>query len=155
METTRLTDEQIRDLCVICTRDEAGKHFTEAGAVYADHWEDLERAGMIAVYRPVHGPTDVYYSQEHWSLKVTEDGRALVDAHPELHPAEPPTSLDDLLSLVLLGHPGVLDKHGQVRTDLPTFGGPDVEDTDNIWSWDETRVLSQVADERGWALLPR
>ena len=26
-------------------------------------------------------------------------------------------------------------------TDLPTFGGPDIHDTDCVWSWDENSVL--------------
>lgn len=35
-------------------------------------------------------------------------------------------------------------KSGEVELspDLPTFGGPDIIDTDYIWSWDETRVLA-------------
>jgi len=42
-------------------------------------------------------------------------------------------------------------------SDLPTFGGPDIADTTDIWSWDETRVLvcdSQIG-RTTWSLRDR
>ena len=77
-----MTDDQIRELCVLTTRNEAGRHFTE----WAQHWEALEKAGLIRVDRPVHEPTGVSYSQEYYTLEVTEEGQDLVDANPELQP---------------------------------------------------------------------
>lgn len=77
-----LSEDAIRELCVLTTRDEAGRHFSET----SDHWESLEDAGMITVHRPVHEATGIPYGQEHWSLEVTEAGQDLVDANEELHP---------------------------------------------------------------------
>lgn len=79
---TRPTDDQIRELCTIATRDDAGRHFTAT----SDHWPALEAAGLINVYRPVHAATGIPYSLEHWSLEVTDDGQALVDSREDLHP---------------------------------------------------------------------
>ena len=46
----------------------------------------------------------------------------------------PIDDLDDLLAVVQDHAPDELD-------DLPTFGGVEPEDTSEIWSWDETRLL--------------
>lgn len=83
MSTHRISNAAIRELCTITTRDEAGRHFTET----RNHWQDLEAAGLIAITRPVHEGTGIVYGQEHWSIEVTEAGRELVEANPELHPA--------------------------------------------------------------------
>ena len=82
-ETTTITDDIIRELCTITTLDQAGQHFT----LRYDHWEALERAGLIVVHRPVH-ETGVPYSLDYWTVEVTDDGQELVDAHPELHPED-------------------------------------------------------------------
>ena len=79
-----VTDDAIRELCIITTRNEAGQHFT----TWSQHYEDLEAAGLIAVHRPVHEVTGLPYDQQHWTVEVTDDGMALVDANPELYPAE-------------------------------------------------------------------
>jgi hypothetical protein len=79
-----LTDDQIRELCVLTTRDEAGRHFTE----WSSHWKALESAGCIKVTRPVHTGTGIDYSQEYWTLEVTPEGQDVVDANPELHPQQ-------------------------------------------------------------------
>lgn len=50
-------------------------------------------------------------------------------------------NLNELRNAMLRHDPSVLDQHGQWRTDLPTFGGPDVLDTTAIWSWDSENVL--------------
>lgn len=83
MTTEQLTDDAIRELCILTTRDNAGRHFTE----WAEHWGQLEYRGLIAVDRPVHGSTGIPYGQEHWTLEVTDEGQEVVDANPELHPA--------------------------------------------------------------------
>ncbi|HLO97723.1 MAG TPA: hypothetical protein VK171_03925 [Fimbriimonas sp.] len=77
-----MTDEAIRELGIITTKDDAGRHFTS----WARYWEELENAGLIRVYRPVHEATEIPYSQEYWSLEVTEEGQQMVDDHPELWP---------------------------------------------------------------------
>lgn len=39
-------------------------------------------------------------------------------------------------------------------SDLPTFGGPEIQNTAEVWSWDATRIL--VCDNNGqWAIQPR
>ena len=79
--TTQPTDDQIRELCTICTRDDAGRHFTE----WAD-WRPLEELGLISISRPVHDATGIPYDQQYWSVQITDEGQALVDNNPELHP---------------------------------------------------------------------
>jgi len=47
------TCEKIRILAKICTRDEAGQHFT---ALYNEaDLADLEADGLIEIDRPIHG----------------------------------------------------------------------------------------------------
>jgi hypothetical protein len=77
-----MTDDQIRELCILATRDDAERHFTE----WAVHWEELEKEGMIRVHRPIHEATGVDCSQEHWSVEITGDGQSVVDYNPHLHP---------------------------------------------------------------------
>ena len=45
--------------------------------------EELEAAYLIAIHRPIHDATGISYSQEYWSVEVTNDGVALVEANPE------------------------------------------------------------------------
>lgn len=80
--TIKLNDEMIRELCIACTRNEAGKHFTE-WMIYAD---ELEQLGLIEINRPKHEATGIDYDSQYWSLEVTEEGVATVEASPELHP---------------------------------------------------------------------
>ena len=82
------TQEQVQILAAITTRDEAGRHFSE---VYA--WpdlEELEAAGLLAITRPVHEATVLPYSQEHYSVEVTDEGQALVECWPEYWPRPRP-----------------------------------------------------------------
>ena len=51
------------------------------------------------------------------------------------------TPLDELFALMTADDSSVLDKHGQWRGDLPTFGGDEPNDTSEIWSWDNTRLI--------------
>lgn len=76
-------DDMIRELCIITTRDQAGRHFTE----WAEHYEALEAAGWIRIDRPVHTATGIPYGMDSWSIEVTAEGQEVVDANPELHPA--------------------------------------------------------------------
>jgi hypothetical protein len=79
-QATQLTDEMIRELCIACTRNASGQHFTE----WMNYADELEAFGLIEIHRPRE--TGIEYSQEHWSLEVTEAGQGVVDANPELHP---------------------------------------------------------------------
>jgi len=65
-------------LSKICTRDESGRHYTE---IYPeDVLAELETAGLIEVYRPVHDATGIPYDLSYWVVHVTEAGQAVVDA---------------------------------------------------------------------------
>ena len=75
------TAEQVRILSKITTHDKTGKHFTEIYAV--PDLAELEAEGLIAISRPTPEATGIPYSQEHWTVKATEDGLALVEAYPE------------------------------------------------------------------------
>lgn len=80
------TEQQVNILAVITTTDGAGRHFTE---VY--NWSELaelETAGLLEITRPVHEATGIPYSQEHYSVTVTQDGIALVEAWPEYCPEQ-------------------------------------------------------------------
>ncbi|MHB9044169.1 hypothetical protein [Acidithiobacillus sp.] len=71
-------EQQEQILSRITTRDEAGKHFTE---VYmADDLAELEERGLITIDRPVHEFTGIPYSQESWSVEVTDAGAEIVEA---------------------------------------------------------------------------
>ena len=83
MTTTKLTDEMIRELCVLTTRDEAGRHFTE----WSRHFESLEELGLVEIDRPVHEQTGIRYDSQYWAVQVTDAGLEVIDANPELHPA--------------------------------------------------------------------
>lgn len=78
-----VTDDMIRELCTLTTRDEGGRHFTQ----FSDYYVELESAGLITINRPVHQPTGIPYGHEHWTLEVTEAGQALVDDRIDLHPS--------------------------------------------------------------------
>lgn len=51
------------------------------------------------------------------------------------------TDLDDLYRKMLADHPSTLNRFGQWSSDLPNFGGEEPDDTDGVWSWDETRLI--------------
>lgn len=78
----QLTDDMIRELCFMTTRDEAGRHFTERSA----HYDELEQLGLIEISRPVHDATGIAYDSEYWSVEVTEQGMDVVEDNPRLHP---------------------------------------------------------------------
>ena len=81
-----VTESQIEILCVLTTRDEAGKHFTEK--YNSDDLKALELAGFIEVMRPVHESTGIAYGCDQWTVEITPEGLALVEANPELHPSD-------------------------------------------------------------------
>ena len=79
---------------------------------------------------------------------TTYDHKTLAIWHDQRDPSNPGLSyavlggmdsgpiddLDDLLSVLRVHQPNDLD-------DLPTFGGNEPTDTEQVWSWDETRLL--------------
>ena len=76
----RMTPEERAEvLAVIVTRDGAGRHFTEVWDW--DTLNELEEAGLIYIDRPIHEPTGIPYSEEYYSVTVTEAGQELVDAY--------------------------------------------------------------------------
>jgi len=82
-----MTNEQsVGLLAKITTRDEAGKHFMQLYPY--DALQELEKAGLIKITRPVHEATGIRYSEEYWSVEVTEEGQSLVDAYPECWPED-------------------------------------------------------------------
>ena len=70
----RLTKKTLVEFGRACTRNEAGEHFTQ----WLDY-EPLERLGLIAVYRPVHGPTGIPYGQEEWRIETTPLGEWIAE----------------------------------------------------------------------------
>ena len=54
---------------------------------------------------------------------------------------EPIADLDNLYKKMLIDHPSTLDRYGSWSSDLPNFGGEEPDDTDGVWSWDETRLI--------------
>lgn len=78
------TSEQVRILSKITTKNEAGRHFMEIYSTEAlEALEALEANGLLTINRPIHDATGISYSQEYWSVEVTDDGVALVEANPE------------------------------------------------------------------------
>lgn len=63
----------IEQLGKVTTRNESGMHFTQ----WLDY-EELEDKGLVKVYRPVH-ETGIPYSQEYWTIEVTEKGLNLLE----------------------------------------------------------------------------
>ena len=78
----KASDEQIAELCILTTKDEAGRHFTE----WSIHYDALEQMGLITIDRPIHTATGLSYDCQYWTLEITEHGLAVVEANPELHP---------------------------------------------------------------------
>ena len=62
--------EVFTELQQACTRNDSGQHFTE----WMRYWDHLESVGLIVIDRPIHEATGIRYSQEYWSLEVTELG---------------------------------------------------------------------------------
>ena len=72
--------EALDQLLKMTTYTEGGRHFTEAYR----RWMDLEQAGLIRVHRPVHEVTGIRYSNEYWTVDLTEQGKAIVNELNEL-----------------------------------------------------------------------
>ena len=77
--SNEFADDEIRQLGRLCTRDNAGRHFTEWFDV--ELLDRLERAGYVTVDRPVHEATGIPYSQEYYSVEVTDDGEAIYESY--------------------------------------------------------------------------
>ncbi len=67
-------------LARIATRNEAGVHFTQAFS--ADELAPLEEQGLIEITRPTHAATSMQYSQERWTVELTDAGLDYLDANP-------------------------------------------------------------------------
>jgi hypothetical protein len=80
------TETKVRILSTLTTRDEPGNHFTSW--VSSDDLTTLENDGLIEINRPIHEATGIPYGVEYHSVEVTEEGVALVEAHPEYWDAE-------------------------------------------------------------------
>lgn len=77
------TENKVRILSTLTTRDSAGRHFTSR--VSSDDIAALEAEELIVVTRPTHEATGLPYSEEYYSVEVTEAGVELVEAYPEYH----------------------------------------------------------------------
>lgn len=86
MKNEMTTENKVRILSKLTTRDEAGKHYTER--YNDDDIAALEEEGLIEVNRPIHQATGIPYSAEYSTVEVTEEGVALVEAYPEYCDAE-------------------------------------------------------------------
>lgn len=71
--------EDIRKLGCITTRDEAGTHFTQKHS--ADWLKRMSDAGLVEITKPVHEATGIQYSEEFWTVSVTEKGVELGEAY--------------------------------------------------------------------------
>lgn len=79
--TTKIlsTEEKVQILSTLTTKDDAGQHFTERYDGY--DLDALEAEGLIEVIRPVHKATGLSYSDEYWTVEVTETGVELVQVN--------------------------------------------------------------------------
>ena len=76
---TKTNDDMIRELAILTTRGDRG-HFTE----WSQHYTKLEEMGLIHIDRFNDDGWLLFESQ--WTLTITEEGRSVVDANPELWP---------------------------------------------------------------------
>lgn len=82
MTEIRLTREDKLMLGHLTTRDEAGRHFTEA---YPGNWlERMEAAGYITIHRLVHEATGISYSQEYYTVEVSPEVAEWFDDYGDL-----------------------------------------------------------------------
>lgn len=79
------TEEAVRILSTLTTRDSAGRHYTSLHP--SAHLDDLEQAGYIEVYRPAPFK-GIPFPEYYWQVDVTDRGRDLVDTYPEYWPEE-------------------------------------------------------------------
>jgi hypothetical protein len=79
-KTSEDAKEALEELLHITTQSEGGSHFTEAFR----RWMDLEQAGLIRVHRPVHEATNIQYSNQYWTVELTEQGMAIAKDLSEL-----------------------------------------------------------------------
>lgn len=74
------TEDQVKILSRITTKDEAGRHFSQ---VYASSdLSELAEAGYIKISVSVH-ESGIPYSTEFSTIEITDDGIALIDQYPE------------------------------------------------------------------------
>lgn len=68
-------------LSEICTKNEAGQHFTDIYEV--DDLAALETAGLIEITRPAHKPSGIVCEQKYWHVEVTERGMEKLEERSE------------------------------------------------------------------------
>jgi hypothetical protein len=81
-------------------------------------------APTLRIFRDGHAP------RSRWVYRFDYDGTR--------HEAGPVDSLDALAALLQRWGAHL---EGLPWTELPTFGGPAPARTEDVWSWDETRLL--------------
>ena len=73
------------DMCLLgalCTRNEDGRHFTEA---FATDWlARMERLGYLTIDRPIHEATGLVYSPEYWTVAVAPEVEDCFDTAGDL-----------------------------------------------------------------------
>jgi hypothetical protein len=92
---------------------------------------------------------EVYTDGPFIHLRTENTSPALSDKPVDLARGPQLTTLPELLLAMKADDPGLPEWHN-----LPTFGGPDIESTAGIWSWDATHYIEGTcADDL--ELLPR
>ena len=92
-------------------------------------WEWINDTGLDVEQSDSHARAYCY----HELATLEAEGR---DAYSEMRSALQPATLDVLAEMM---------RNCQILRfddgDLPTFGGEEPDDTSEVWSWDETRLL--------------
>lgn len=77
-----LSREDKIQLGALCTRDEAGVHFTQ---LHDLEWlTRMEQAELITITRPIHEPTGLRYSPEYWEVAVAPEVATWFDEQGQL-----------------------------------------------------------------------
>lgn len=133
--TTNLIDaasEASRALRNVCTRIESGD------LVYSDPSNCHSIKRLAELHREI---------VESLSSALTASQRAQGIREPthDSRSKAMTTTYSNLESLYVAmrdNRPSTLDDHGdQYRTNLPTFGGDAPDDTEGVWSWNETHLI--------------
>lgn len=73
----QLSTEDRALLGALCTRDEAGIHFTQR---YDLDWlHRMEQDGYVIITCPIHEATGIRYSPEYWDVEPTAQGLAIFE----------------------------------------------------------------------------
>jgi hypothetical protein len=107
----------------------------------------LEKCGRLVSIpqldgREIYQLGDSFYAvdpQNEMYVEVSNPAKGLlqmVGSWEDFEEYIPPTTLDELYEKMKEDDPDL-----PPWDMLPVFGGPDIEDPDGIWSWDETRMI--------------